>query len=83
MESDAARLNDPEVLPPLAYRRNDRNYELVCYVNCLIGCRVSGNAEGIALFEYRIKRFVADYPPTAETSRYYDAMNNYVGSFNR
>ena len=80
MSGDAKRLNDPALLPPFGYRRNHHHYELVSYVNCLIGCRISGNAEGAALFEERIKRFIADHPLTPDAARYYDAVGDYVGS---
>ena len=80
MSGDAKRLNDPALLPPLGYRRNHHHYELVSYVNCLVGCRISGNAEGAALFEERIKRFIADHPSTPDAARYYEAVGDYVGS---
>ncbi len=79
MSSDAKRLNDPAVLPPSGYRRNHRHYELVSYVNCLVGCRISDNAEGTTLFEERIRQFIAANPATSDTARYYDAVQEYIG----
>ena len=79
MDEGAKKLNDAAVLPPHAYRRNHALYELVCYVNCLIGCRISGNADGVALFKERAKEFMSDHPPTAEVARYYVAVTDYVG----
>lgn len=78
MNEDAKRLNDPSVLPPLGYRRNHPHYELVGYVNCLVGCRISDNAEGAILFGERIKRFITDHPATPDTARYYEAVEDYV-----
>jgi hypothetical protein len=49
MNGDAKRLNDPALLPPSGYRRNHHHYELVSYVNSLVGCRISGNAERCAV----------------------------------
>lgn len=78
MEDDAAKLNDAAVLPPHAYRRNHAIYELVSYVNCLIGCRISGNLEGASLFEDRIRRFTVDHPPSPDEAAYYEAVADYI-----
>jgi hypothetical protein len=50
------KLNSPDILPPRAYRRNVPIYELVCYVNCFIGCRMSDNHEDAQIFRDRAKR---------------------------
>lgn len=80
MTVSAEELNDPAVLPPHAYRRNHLHYELVGYVNCLIGCRLSGNTADAALFERRIARFMADHVPTGEATRYFELVASYVRS---
>ena len=78
MDDRAKKLNEAALLPPHAYRRNHLHYELVCYVNCLAGCRISGNAEGEALFTDRIKRFMTAHPPTPDLIKYYQAVANYI-----
>ncbi len=80
MEDDVVKLNDPAVLPPHAYRRNHLTYELVTYVNCLVGCRISGNLEGASLFENRIRRFMVDHPQTPDVAAYYEVVAEYVRS---
>jgi hypothetical protein len=80
MKETAIKLNDPAVLPPHAYRRNHSAYELVGYVNCLIGCRLSGNSDGTSLFEERIERYIADHPQTPDVAGYYAAVVDYVRS---
>ncbi|MDH7976070.1 hypothetical protein QH494_28155 [Sphingomonas sp. AR_OL41] len=80
MEEIAKRLNDPAVLPQHAYHRNHATYELVGYVNCLVGCRISGNTEGAALFAERVDRFIAEHPRTPDVAEYYQAVINYVRS---
>ncbi|WP_395394086.1 hypothetical protein WBP07_02560 [Novosphingobium sp. BL-8A] len=80
MEEIFRKLNDPAVLPPLAFRRNHRHYELVSYVNCLLGCRISGNAVDAALFESRIEQFLASHPQTPEAASYYKLVADFVES---
>jgi hypothetical protein len=78
MDSGAEKLNEAALLPPHAYRRNHLHYELVCYVNCLAGCRISGNAEGETLFKDRIERFIAAHPATSDLIKYYEAVTDYI-----
>lgn len=72
------KLNAPGTLPKIAYRRNHRIYELVCYVNCLIGARLSDNREGAALFRERILQYLAGYTPEPEEARYCALAAEYV-----
>jgi len=72
------KLNSPEYLPQIAYRRNHNLYELVCYVNCLIGCRLSGNAEGQDVFKNRIKQYMDDHPPAEMFEKYYNVVSAYL-----
>lgn len=78
MDNRVKKLNEAALLPPQAFRRNHLHYELVCYVNCLAGCRISGNTEGETLFEDRIKRFMAAHPPASDLVKYYQAVADYV-----
>ena len=78
MVENAKKLNDPSVLPLQAYRRNHKVYELVSYVNCLVGCRISGNVEGSTLFEGRIAEFLLHNPPDPDFEAYYEAVKDYV-----
>jgi hypothetical protein len=43
-------LNSDPVVPEIVYRRNKVIYELVCYVNCLIGCVFSGRRDVMPIF---------------------------------
>jgi hypothetical protein len=72
------KLNSPETLPKLAYRRNHRIYELVCYVNCLIGPRFSDNREGAALFRGRILSYLGSYTPKPDDALYCAMAAEYV-----
>ena len=54
IEAAHARLNTEAVLPPLAHRRNHVVYPLVCYVNNIIGCYLSGNQIGRASCRERV-----------------------------
>jgi hypothetical protein len=80
MNNNVTKLNSADYLPREAYRRNHEVYELVCYVNCLIGCRISGNTEGEELFKSRVKQYMDNHPPTGEVKKYYDAVSMYVDS---
>lgn len=78
MNSSVTKLNAPEFLPPGAYRRNHEMYELICYVNCLIGCRLSGNSEGESVFKKRIQEYMDRHPPTGRVEKYYKIVSSYV-----
>ena len=71
------KLNSPEYLPPMAYRRNHAAFELVSYVNCLIGCRISSNADGEALFKERFVKFFADHGSESNT-KYASMVREYL-----
>lgn len=78
MNDCVTKLNSPDYLPPGAYRRNHEMYELICYVNCLIGCRMSGNSEGEGMFEKRIKEYMDGHQPSPEMEEYYNIVSSYV-----
>jgi len=72
------KLNSSHYLPQEAYRRNHELYELVCYVNCLPGCKLGWNLEGDALYTNRINEYITKHPPIGETAKYYDVVSSYV-----
>jgi hypothetical protein len=72
------KLNALGTLPKLAYRRNHRIYELVCYVNCLIGARLSNNAEGAAHFRERILTYLEEIVPRPDEAQYCAIVAEYV-----
>lgn len=73
------RLNSVDLLPAFAFRRNHEVYELVGYVNCLLGCRLAGNTQGEGVFKDRISQYMASHAPTPEISKYYQVVSSYVG----
>lgn len=75
-----ARLNSTDVLPPMAFRRNHAIYELVSYVNCLLGCRMAGNLEGEGVFRARIAEYMATHDPKPDEARYYQLVRTYVAN---
>jgi hypothetical protein len=74
------KLNSPDYLPARAHRRNHRMYELVCYVNCLLGCRISGNTDGEAVFRDRVEKFLAENPAEEGYGAYYNIIGEYTSS---
>ena len=72
------KLNSAEYLPPKAYRRNFRYYELVSYVNNITGCYLSGNLKTISVLIDRIKYFTEQNPSTEDTSKYYELVSEYI-----
>ena len=72
------KLNLPEYLPPYAYRRNYKHYELVSYVNNITGCCLSENFRTIKVLIERIRIFMEINPSTAESRKYYELVNNYI-----
>jgi hypothetical protein len=73
------QLNSASVLPSVAYRRNHKIYELVAYVNCLLGCRIARNPEGEELFRDRIEKYISDNPPDPRYAEYYQLVKKYAG----
>lgn len=78
MNAIVAKLNSTDYLPPMAFRRNNAIYELVGYVNCLIGCRISKNIEGEALFKSRIKQYLDSHPANTGCQAYYMLIAEYI-----
>lgn len=78
IEDAHARLNSEAILPPLAHRRNATVYALVCYVNNIIGCYLSGNLRAIPLFIERAGEHMVSNPPPPETEAYYKEVSTYL-----
>ena len=70
-------LNSEEVVPGTAYRRNMAIYELVCYVNCLIGCVESDRRHVMPAFIRRSRVFM-DMHPSPTYERYYSVVRSYL-----
>ena len=72
------RLNEADVLPQSSYRRNRHEYELVCYVNNMIGCCISRNHAALGLFRSRAEKFMDDNPTKPELHGYYALVRTYL-----
>jgi hypothetical protein len=70
-------LNSKSVVPDIAYRRNKAVYELVCYVNCLIGCVLSDRGDAMPAFIRRSREFMDKHPPEAY-EQYYSVVRIYL-----
>ncbi|MCI5208894.1 MAG: hypothetical protein D3910_08885 [Candidatus Electrothrix sp. ATG2] len=55
-------LNKSENIPEMGFRRNVRVYELICYINNIIGCYLGKNAETIPIFIGRSRSHMEKYP---------------------
>ncbi len=75
-------LNSETVVPGIAYRRNKVLYELVCYVNCLIGCVLSGRRDVMPSFVHRCREFMSGHVLTEHES-YYSAVSSYLAEVER
>ena len=72
------RLNASDALPPAAFRRNHAIYELVAYVNNLLGCRLAANVEGQGIFKDRIERYMAAHAPKPDEAAYYQLVSRFL-----
>jgi hypothetical protein len=70
-------LNSETVVPDVAYRRNKVVYELVCYVNCLIGCVLSGRHEMMPIFVQRCREFMGSHVLPDHDS-FYSVVRSYL-----
>ena len=69
-------LNHPDLLPEKAFRRNASIYELVSYVNNIIGCYSSENFGPIPLFIERARSHMSENPN--EHEQYYSKVEGYL-----
>ena len=75
-------LNSEDVVPIIAYRRNKVIYELVCYVNCLIGCALSNRIDAMPIFVQRCRDFM-DSNPLEQHDHYYSVVCSYLTEIER
>ncbi|GAA5177121.1 hypothetical protein GCM10025771_13720 [Niveibacterium umoris] len=71
-------LNRAEVVPPNCYRRNKVRYDLVSYINNIIGLVLSENYEVIPVFIGRALSHMEAFPSNSESLHYYSCVNRYL-----
>jgi hypothetical protein len=76
-------LNSEGVVPGIAYRRNKVIFELVSYVNCLVGCVLSQRRDVVPLFVERCRSFMDSHPATPDYEKYYDVVLRYIAGVER
>jgi hypothetical protein len=76
-------LNSEGVVPALAYRRNKVIFELVSYVNCLMGCVLSQRRDVVPLWIRRCKLFLEQNPAQPDWEKYYGVVQNYIAEVER
>lgn len=72
------QLNRSDIVPRHCYRRNKVHYELVCYINNIIGLLASDNLEVVPIFAGRALQHMNDIPANEESSKYYELANSYL-----
>jgi hypothetical protein len=76
-------LNSEELVPPVAYRRNVVIFELVRYVNCLLGCVLSQRRDVLPVWIRRCRAFIKQHPAQADWKKYYAAVRDYIAELER
>jgi hypothetical protein len=71
-------LNSPSLVPEQCYRRNKVSYELICYVNNLMGLFLGKNYHVIPTFIARADRHMTECPPTPGSQAYYEVVEKYL-----
>jgi len=72
------KLNSEECEAPRGYRRDVVVYELVCYVNNIIGCYLGRNIKPILRFIERSRLYMERVPPKENLEKYYTMVDNYL-----
>lgn len=76
-------LNQKDMVPERCYRRNNRHYPLVCYVNNISGLFISSNFDGIPIFIDRaykeLQRLRQNSDKNQEYLTYYGIVLKYLG----
>lgn len=72
------QLNCSDIVPPHCYRRNKVHYDLVSYVNNIIGLYLSKNYEVIPVFIGRAARHMEEFPAGPESMPYYQLASRYL-----
>lgn len=76
-------LNTEDLAPKFGFRRNKSIYELVCYVNNIIGCYMSKRIEPIPVFINRIRIYLEECAIASEDEKYCMQVNNFVGALEK
>ena len=71
-------LNAKEFSPKKGYRRDVDIYELVCYVNNMTGCYLSGNPEPIRIFLKRASAYIDDHKKDESNRDYFELVTKYL-----
>ncbi len=72
------KLNHKDNVPNTAYRRNDIDYPLVCYVNNIIGVYLSSNFDIIPIFIDRAYEYISVRSEKNEDKPYYQLILEYL-----
>jgi hypothetical protein len=87
MNNELARfhliLNSEELVPAMAYRRNKVIFELVSYVNCLLGCVLSQRRDVLPLWIQRCRALLEQHPAQADSAKYYAVVQDYIAEVER
>lgn len=78
IESLHGILNHKSIMPRLAYRRNFAAYNLICYVNNMIGLYLSENYEVIPIFISRAHAHMKEFSAAVEAQPYYRLIGFYL-----
>jgi len=72
-------LNTEDLAPKDGFRRNKSIYELVCYVNNIIGCYMSQRVDPIPIFISRIRIYLDESTIGPEDEEYCMQAREFVG----
>jgi hypothetical protein len=78
LEEMHRQLNSPHLVNGEWYRRNKAQYELVCYINNLIGLTLSECWESVPLFIERANIFLSEAPESYLTPEYRAYVQRYL-----
>ncbi|MEK8028837.1 hypothetical protein [Pseudaquabacterium rugosum] len=73
-----SELNRADIVPRHCYRRNKVHYDLVCYINNIIGLLNSENLDVVPVFVGRALQHMNDFPAGEESATYYEHANRYL-----
>ena len=71
-------LNHKDSVPDRGYRRDVREYDLISYVNNIIGCYLSDNYPVIPVFIERARNHMNEYEPNENSLAYYDRVAEFL-----
>ncbi len=71
-------LNSEGTIPPGLYRRNTSEYQLICYINNVIGCFIAGNHSTASLFLYRARQHIERCPANSNLEGFYQEASAYL-----